>query len=91
MGKSAVIWLGSRKGKNRHCDEDRGYSLGSSINDSDFAQNNTVADNTFVQKNAASSLFRMADRAGKQDVDNQEKLVRMDASPNQVMRNKVVD
>ena len=42
------IWLGSRNGGRLYCNEDKGFSFGSSIDDGDFADNNTVRDNTFT-------------------------------------------
>jgi hypothetical protein len=42
------IWLGSRNGGRLYCNEDKGFSFGSSIDDRDFADNNTVRDNTFT-------------------------------------------
>lgn len=42
------IWLGSRNGNKNYCDADAGYSFGSSIDNRDFADNNTVYDNIFT-------------------------------------------
>jgi hypothetical protein len=42
------IWLGSRNGGRSYCNDDKGYKFGSSINDGDFANHNTVKDNTFT-------------------------------------------
>ena len=42
------IWLGSRDGGRLYCNEDKGFSFGSSKDDGDFADNNTVRDNTFT-------------------------------------------
>lgn len=86
-----VVWLASRKGKTNHCDEDKGYSFGSSVNDSDFAQNNTVEDNRFVPQRSARSAFRSVSNADKGNPYRQDKLVRVDAEPNEVMRNNLAD
>ena len=43
------IWLGSRNGGRLYCSDDAGFPFGSSINDGDFANGNTVRDNTFTQ------------------------------------------
>ena len=42
------IWLGSRDGGRLYCSDDAGFSFGSSKDDGDFADNNTVRDNTFT-------------------------------------------
>lgn len=42
------VWLGSRSGNRKYCDDDAGYPFGSSIDNRDFADNNTVSKNTFV-------------------------------------------
>jgi parallel beta-helix repeat protein len=42
------IWLGSRNGGRLYCKDDAGFPFGSSKDDSDFADNNTVRDNTFA-------------------------------------------
>jgi len=42
------IWLGSRNGNRSYCNDDKGYDFGSSIDDGDFADYNTVKDNTFI-------------------------------------------
>jgi hypothetical protein len=39
------IWLGSRDGGRLYCKDDAGFPFGSSKNDGDFADNNTVRDN----------------------------------------------
>ena len=41
------IWLGSRQGRRRYCEEDAGYPFGSSIDNRDFADHNTVRGNVF--------------------------------------------
>ena len=41
------IWLGSRQGRRRYCEEDAGYPFGSSIDNRDFADHNTVRGNFF--------------------------------------------
>lgn len=42
------IWLGSRNGGRLYCSDDAGFRFGSGKNDGDFADNNTVRDNTFT-------------------------------------------
>lgn len=42
------IWLGSRNGNRLYCDADKGFDFGSSVNDGDFANDNTVRDNRFI-------------------------------------------
>ena len=42
------IWLGSRNGSRLYCSEDNGYPFGSSKNDADFADKNTVRNNVFI-------------------------------------------
>ncbi len=46
------VWLGSRNGNRNYCDDDIGYSFGSSIDNRDFADNNTVVNNTFLNKDS---------------------------------------
>lgn len=90
--KAPMIWLASRNGKRGYCSIDSGYAFGSSISDNDFAQNNTVADNTFVEKNQKKSFLRMMTKSSSSSsADDLNNLVRVDAEPNQVMRNKVTD
>jgi hypothetical protein len=42
------IWLGSRDGGRLYCKDDAGFPFGSSKDDGDFADNNTVRDNIFT-------------------------------------------
>lgn len=42
-----IVWLGSRNGRASYCGQDAGYPFGSSIDNGDFAENNTVENNTF--------------------------------------------
>lgn len=89
---SPIIWIASRNGNRKYCNLDKGYALGSSANNNDLAENNTVADNTFVQKKAAKSFLRMMTKSSSSSsADDSNNLVRVDAEPNQVMRNKVTD
>lgn len=44
---SAAIWLGSRNGDRPYCHADDGYPFGSSADNRDFADDNTVSGNTF--------------------------------------------
>jgi hypothetical protein len=41
------IWLGSRNGGRLYCNDDAGFLFGSSKDNGDFADNNTVRDNVF--------------------------------------------
>lgn len=42
------IWLGSRNGGRLYCKDDAGFPFGSSKDDGDFADNNTIRDNIFT-------------------------------------------
>lgn len=44
-GSLPSIWLGARNGKRNYCQADAGYSFGSSADNADFADNNTVSNN----------------------------------------------
>ena len=41
------VWLGSRQGRRSYCEDDAGYPFGSSIDNRDFADQNTVRGNVF--------------------------------------------
>ena len=41
------IWLGSRQGRRSYCEDDAGYPFGSSVDNRDFADHNTVQRNFF--------------------------------------------
>ena len=41
------IWLGSRQGRRNYCEDDAGYPFGSSVDNRDFADHNTVCGNVF--------------------------------------------
>jgi parallel beta-helix repeat protein len=41
------IWLGSRQGRRSYCEDDAGYPFGSSIDNRDFADHNTIRGNIF--------------------------------------------
>lgn len=45
QGSNPAIWLGSRNGGKSYCGDDAGYSFGSSIDNKDHANRNTVVDN----------------------------------------------
>ena len=47
------IWLGSRNGNRLYCKDDAGLPFGSSKDDGDFADNNTVKDNVFASNDRA--------------------------------------
>jgi hypothetical protein len=42
------IWLGSRQGRRTYCEADAGYAFGSSADNRDFADDNTVTGNLFI-------------------------------------------
>ena len=44
---SYAIWVGSREGQRLYCDEDNGYTTGSSASNLDYAFNNYIANNHF--------------------------------------------
>ena len=48
------IWLGQRNGQRGYCKEDAGYDFGSSADDRDFADDNTLANNRFVPAHSRS-------------------------------------
>jgi hypothetical protein len=50
IGPSPAIWLGSRNGWRWYCILDRGHPFGSSIDDRDHAEDNTVTGNRFVDR-----------------------------------------
>jgi len=41
------IWIGSRNGNRNYCEHDAGYPFGSSVDNGDFANNNTIRNNKF--------------------------------------------
>ena len=41
------IWMGSRNGRRSYCGCDSGHPFGSSVDDRDFADHNTVRGNVF--------------------------------------------
>lgn len=45
LGKEPAIYLGSRNGKRLYCGEDKGYELGSSQSDLDYAHQNIIVQN----------------------------------------------
>ena len=47
------VWLGSRNGNRSYCKDDFGFSFGSSMDDGDFADNNTVRDNVYARNDRA--------------------------------------
>lgn len=44
-GSDPAVWLASRNGNRSYCDEDRGYSFGSSVSDLDYAEDNLIEAN----------------------------------------------
>jgi len=41
------VWIGSRQGRRRYCEDDAGFPFGSSIDNRDFADHNTLSGNIF--------------------------------------------
>lgn len=60
------IWLGSRNGNRTYCNDDAGYSFGSSIDDHDFADDNTVSGNTF---SGSSSVWQIKNDGADNDIN----------------------
>lgn len=81
--KLPVIWIASRNGHRNYCDLDQGYAFGSSINNDDLAQYNSVTDNTFVMKKMSRLYLWLT---GKR-----HKLVRVNAQPNSVTGSRIVN
>jgi len=46
--RSYGVWIGSRNGRSAYRDDDAGFPFGSSLDNRDFADDNTVADNLFL-------------------------------------------
>lgn len=61
------IWLGSRNGGRLYCRDDAGFPFGSSKDDGDFADNNTVRDNIFT------SSARTIRNDGSNSIDHDSK------------------
>ena len=49
--RSYGIWLGSRNGRSAYRDADAGYPFGSSLDNRDFADDNTITNNIFLPAN----------------------------------------
>ena len=58
------IWLGSRQGRRSYCEEDAGYPFGSSIDNRDFADHNTVRRNVFQPANEKAVRDDGAENSG---------------------------
>lgn len=81
--KLPLVWLASRNGDRNYCDADSGYAFGSSINDKDLAQYNTVSHNSFNIKNIPK-FYRWVMK-----VD--DRLIKVSAQPNEISSNQIVD
>jgi parallel beta-helix repeat protein len=46
------VWIGSRQGRRRYCEDDAGYPFGSSIDNGDFADHNILHGNIFQPDSA---------------------------------------
>jgi parallel beta-helix repeat protein len=58
------VWLGSRQGRRSYCEDDAGYPFGSSIDNRDFADQNTVRGNVFQPANDKAVRDDGADNRG---------------------------
>lgn len=65
-GSVPAIWLSSRNGKSSYCDQDKGYPLGSSLSDLDYATGNFVAQNQFYKFEPAKMI---RDNAGNNFIE----------------------
>lgn len=81
--KLPLIWLASRNGNRNYCDADEGYAFGSSINDQDLTRHNIVRHNSFNLKQFPQ-LYRWMSNVT-------ERLVRVNAQPNEVSANQIID
>jgi parallel beta-helix repeat protein len=61
------IWLSSRNGNRSYCEDDAGYPFGSSIDNRDFADYNTVVDNKFD-----GSFRKISDNGNNNKVQNDD-------------------
>lgn len=78
-----LIWLASRNGHRNYCDADNGFAFGSSLNDKDLAQNNSVCHNTFNLKKIPK-LIRWV-------MKTDDRLIKVSAQPNEVNCNRILD
>jgi hypothetical protein len=74
-GTNPAVWLSSRNGGRRYCEDDAGFPFGSSVSNMDFARNNVVAENQIFKGD--SNL-------------TPEKMLRNDDSPNFISDNEQV-
>lgn len=65
--KNYGVWLGSRNGGRNYCGADAGYNFGSSLDDRDFADNNIVTNNIFLNK---AQDWHVSDRGANNLVSN---------------------
>jgi len=54
--RASVIWIGSRNGQRPYCHLDDGFPFGSSVDNRDFADRNTVKGNTFTDVRPGSNV-----------------------------------
>ena len=54
--ETPAIWIASRNGGKSYCDADKGYDLGSSKDDRDFARNNVIAYNQIFKLSPAKMI-----------------------------------
>lgn len=81
--KLPLIWLASRNGNRNYCDADQGYAFGSSIDDKDLTQHNIVRNNSFNLKELPK-LYRWVSHIT-------DRLIRVNAQPNTVTANQIID
>jgi len=84
------IWLGSRNGNKSYCEDDAGYSFGSSIDNRDFANDNIVNSNSFSGGSASTQIKN----DGENNQINATASVKPDTSVNEAqvifLENKIV-
>lgn len=78
-----LIWLASRNGNRNYCDADQGFAFGSSIDDKDLTQHNIVRNNSFNLKELPT-LYRWVSNIT-------DRLIRVNAQPNTVSANQIID
>lgn len=59
-GANPSIWVSSRNGNRKYCNDDRGYNFGSSSNNNDLAKNNIIAQNQ-IYKLSTDKMIRLSE------------------------------
>lgn len=73
-GSTPAIHIGSRQGNRKYCGDDRDSKFGSGVSDLDFASNNTVINNQFINRSPAKYILDSDSNntvAGNQQVSEQ--------------------